>query len=98
MVFSSIEFIWLFMPVVLALYLALPPRWRNVLLAAASIGFYVWGARSVVFLFLGSILLNYVLGRLIGRAKETADAQRVKTVTAVGVALNLAILFFWKYA
>jgi alginate O-acetyltransferase complex protein AlgI len=52
MVFSSIEFLWLFMPVVLALYALVPPRWRNALLAALSVVFYAWGAHSLVVLSL----------------------------------------------
>src|SRR5438105_550683 len=59
MVFSSIEFLWFFMPVVLGLYALVPPRRRNVLLAAVSVVFYAWGAHSIVFVFLASILIRY---------------------------------------
>src|SRR4051794_9973299 len=98
MVFSSIEFIWLFMPVVLVLYLALPPRYRNVLLASMSLAFYVWGARSLLFLFLGSILINYVAGLLIGRLREFGRESAMRKALVVAIGLNLLLLFTWKYA
>lgn len=98
MVFSSIEFLWLFMPVVLALYLVVPPAWRNALLGAASLGFYVWGAGALLFLFLGSIAFNFVAGRLIGAAQDAGDERRAARVTAIAVAANLLVLAFWKYA
>ena len=75
MVFSSIEFLWFFMPVVLALYLALPPRARNALLVGVSLVFYAWGAQSLVLLFLASIAVNYAAGLLIAREQ----ARRAST-------------------
>ncbi|RKQ92888.1 alginate O-acetyltransferase complex protein AlgI [Solirubrobacter pauli] len=97
MVFSSIEFIWLFMPVVLAGYLALAPRWRNVLLAVVSLGFYVWGAHAFLFVFLFSIGLNFVAGAIIGRLKAGPNPERAKTALLVAIVFNLALLFAWKY-
>ena len=70
MVFSSIEFLWFFMPVVLGLYFLVPPRRRNLLLALASLVFYAWGAHAIVLVFLASITINYTAGRLIGRYRE----------------------------
>jgi alginate O-acetyltransferase complex protein AlgI len=97
-VFSSIEFLWLFMPVVLALYLVVPPRWRNALLGAASLSFYAWGAGALLFLLLGSIAFNFVAGRLIGAAQDAGGERRAARVTALAVAGNLLVLAFWKYA
>ena len=97
MVFSSIEFIWLFMPVVLVGYLALAPRWRNVLLAIVSLGFYVWGAHAFVFVFLFSIALNFVAGAVIQRFKDDGQLKRAKTALWIAIVFNLALLFTWKY-
>ena len=94
MAFSSIEFLWFFMPVALALYLAVPPRARNALLAALSLGFYVWGAQALLFLFLASIAFNYAAG--IGIARSGPD--RARWIVRASVAANLACLVFWKYA
>jgi alginate O-acetyltransferase complex protein AlgI len=98
MVFSSIEFIWLFMPVVLALYLLLAPRWRNVLLAATSLAFYAYGAQALLFLFVASIAMNFVVGGLIGRRRARGDDAGARAVLWVGIVGNLGLLFTWKYA
>lgn len=98
MVFSSIEFIWLFMPVVLALYLMLGPSWRNALLALTSLAFYAVGAQSLLLLFVGSILFNYVVGRVIGRARDAGDDRVARFALWAGIVVNLALLFSWKYA
>jgi alginate O-acetyltransferase complex protein AlgI len=97
MVFSSIEFLWFFMPVVLALYALVAPRWRNLLLAAVSLVFYAWGAHSIVLVFLASIALNYVAGRTIGRLKDRGREDAARRVMWAAIVANLAILFTWKY-
>jgi alginate O-acetyltransferase complex protein AlgI len=97
-VFSSIEFLWLFMPVVLALYALVPPRGRNALLAAVSVVFYAWGAHSLVLLFLGSILFNYLAGAAIGRLKDGGREPAARRVVWTAVVVDLLLLFTWKYA
>jgi alginate O-acetyltransferase complex protein AlgI len=97
MVFSSIEFLWFFMPVVLVLYALVPPRARNLLLALVSIVFYAWGAHAIVVVFLASIALNYVAGRLIGRYKSREREDLARRTMWVAVVVNLLILFTWKY-
>ncbi len=97
MVFSSIEFLWLFMPVVLAGYFVVPPRWRNALLAAVSVVFYAWGARSFVFVFLASIVLNFVAGAVVQRHHDAGNAAAARRAMWAAVALNLGLLFAWKY-
>jgi alginate O-acetyltransferase complex protein AlgI len=97
MVFSSIEFLWFFMPVVLAAYVLVPPRWRNWLLAVVSVVFYAWGAHSIVVVFLASIALNYVAGRLIGRFKARDREDLARRVMWAAVVVNLLVLFTWKY-
>ena len=98
MVFSSIEFLWLFLPAVLVLYLLAPPRARNALLAAVSIVFYAWGAHSLVLLFIASITLNYVAGRRSRGRRVRGDEHGALWATRITVALNVAALVFWKYA
>src|SRR2546430_12941165 len=98
MVFSSITFLWLFMPVVLALYALVPPRGRNTLLAEVSGVFYAWGAHWLVLLFLASILFNYLAGRAIGRAKDSGRPAVARRVMWAAIVANLLVLFTWKYA
>ncbi len=97
MVFSSIEFLWFFMPLVLGAYAVVPPRWRNGLLAAVSILFYAWGAHGIVFVFLASIAFNYLAGLLIGRVRQQHRQTAARNVMWAAVAVDLAILFTWKY-
>ncbi len=98
MVFSSIEFLWFFMPAVLVLYLLFPPRARNGLLAALSLVFYASGAHALLFMFLISILFNFVAGLLIVSAKDQDEPSRAVWIMRIAVGVNLAVLFFWKYA
>jgi alginate O-acetyltransferase complex protein AlgI len=97
MVFSSIEFLWFFMPLVLAAYVVVPPRGRNLLLAVVSVVFYAWGAHAIVVVFLASIALNYVAGRLIGRFKERGREDLARRTMWAAVVVNLLVLFTWKY-
>ena len=62
MLFSSLVFLWIFLPVVLVLYRFLPGRGKNALLLAASLFFYAWGEPVYILLMLGSITLNYLGG------------------------------------
>ncbi len=98
MVFSSIEFLWFFMPAVLVLYLLLPPGARNGLLAAVSLVFYVVGAHALLFMFVASIAFNFTAGLLIDRAMLGDADNRARWLTRGAVTANLACLFFWKYA
>jgi alginate O-acetyltransferase complex protein AlgI len=98
MVFSSIAFLWFFMPVVLALFLALPPRARNGLLAIMSLVFYAWGARALLALFLASIAVNFAAGLAIDRARAGGAPRRARRTLILVVAANVGSLLFWKYA
>jgi len=95
MVFSSPIFLFLFLPVVLALC-ALPGlKLRNGLLLLFSVIFYAWGEVVFVFLMLGSTVLNHFLGQWVDR--ETEPSRR-KWAVGVAVALNIGTLAFFKYA
>lgn len=70
MVFSSLTFLCIFLPVVLALYYLLPTlRIRNVLLIAVSLLFYAYGEPVYVLLMIASIIINYISGRPAGNGK-----------------------------
>ncbi|MHB8788722.1 MAG: MBOAT family O-acyltransferase [Desulfobulbaceae bacterium] len=94
MVFSSIIFLFLFLPLTLLLHLLAGRRLRNTLLLAVSLVFYAWGEGVYVLLMVGSITLNYLFGLLIGRAR-TEEGQ--KALLALAVVLNLLPLFYFKY-
>ena len=95
MLFSSPIFLFLFLPVVLAMC-ALPGlKLRNALLLVFSVIFYAWGEVVFVFLMLGSALMNYCLGRWVDG--ETGATRR-RWALGVAVALNIGTLAFFKYA
>jgi alginate O-acetyltransferase complex protein AlgI len=94
MVFSSIEFIFFFLPIVLILYYIIPKRAKNVLLLIASLLFYSWGEPRCVLIMLLSALAAYAFGIIIERCK-TREGSR--TVLFISIGLNLIILGFFKY-
>lgn len=94
MVFSSMTFLCVFLPVVFLLYYILPDlRIRNGLLIIASLLFYAYGEPVYVLLMLLSIFMNYFLGRMLGIRSETGR----KLVVAAAVVTNLGLLFIFKY-
>ena len=96
MLFSSIPFLYYFLPLVLAVYFLVPRGLKNAVLFASSLLFYAWGEpRFCVFMLL-SIAKGYVLGRLI--EKNRKHTRRSKLFLTASVALSLALLAYCKYA
>lgn len=99
MVFSSIVFLFYFLPIVLALYFAAPRRGKNLVLFAVSLVFYAWGEPVYLFLMLFSILINYLFGLAIGRVKDKpSGCLSARFWVTAACAVNLALLGFFKYA
>ena len=93
MVFSSVTFLFMFLPASLLLYYIIPDiRWKNVVLFFVSLVFYAWGEPVYVILMLYSILLNYAFGRVMGRTQKYK-----KQVLVFLIVMNLLILGFFKY-
>lgn len=95
MLFSSIVFLFTFLPIVLILYYLLPARCRNLVLLLASLIFYAWGEPVYIFLMLLSILFNYFSGMDIARNLENKRAARRSLI--FNIIVNIAILGFFKY-
>ena len=93
MLFSSLVFLWIFLPLVLILYRLLPGRGKNALLLVASLFFYAWGEPAYILLMLASITLNYLGGLLLDGREGAAR----KLCLALVVAVNLALLGYYKY-
>jgi alginate O-acetyltransferase complex protein AlgI len=98
MVFSSVTFLFFFLPVVLGAYYLVPPRARNAVLVVASLAFYTWGAGTIVFALIGSVAANFVIGLRLERAGDRGDAGRARRWLALGVVVNLVLLGWFKYA
>lgn len=95
MLFSSIVFLFSFLPAVMILYYLLPVRFRNVILLLASLVFYAWGEPVYLFLMLLSILFNYFSGLDI--ARNLQDKRAAKRSLVFNLIINLAVLGFFKY-
>jgi alginate O-acetyltransferase complex protein AlgI len=95
MVFSSTIFLFLFLPVVLALYFLVRSPLRNGLLLLASLVYYAWGESPFLQLVLLSVFANYLFGLAL---QELSRALTRKLVLALAVALNLGLLLRFKYA
>lgn len=98
MVFSSIEFLFLFLPAVLGLYWILPGRFKNTWLLLTSLVFYTWGGGAFVLALLLAAALSYAAGRVMGWGRSSARPARVRLGLALGVAANLGLLGYFKYA
>ncbi len=92
MVFSSLTFLFVFLPVTLLGYRLLPKRLRIGFLLLASLIFYAWGEPLYVFLMAGSILVNWLLGFQVAK-----DGPRKKAFLALSIVLNLLLLLIFKY-
>ncbi len=95
MVFSSLMFMFVFLPAVLAVYYILPKKCRNAFLLIADLIFYGWGEPVMVFLMLFSIAVNYFAGMLISKAETD---KKKKAVLVLSVIIDLGMLGFFKYA
>ena len=98
MLFTSLEFLFLFLPAVLAVHWLLPFRWnlRNYWLLAASLFFYAWGEPWFVFVMIASILFNYAVA--MGIEAWRLQVRVTRSLVAVSVVGNLAVIGTYKYA
>lgn len=92
MLFSSLTFIFVFLPLILASYYLMPRKGRNVLLLIFSLLFYAWGGVSYSVIILLSILVNFFLARAISNS-----ATQKKRWLIVGLIFNLLLLAIFKY-
>ncbi|MBR3310227.1 MAG: MBOAT family protein [Solobacterium sp.] len=96
MVFSSLTFLFAYLPAVLAVYYAVKPEWRNPVLFLASLFFYGWGEPVYILVMLFSIIVNYLAAAGIFRFRNT-DKSRAKRILLLCIVVNIAILGFFKY-
>lgn len=92
MVFSSLTFIWIFLPIVFVGYFIVPHRMKNIFLLICSLVFYAWGEPKYILLMLSSIFINYVIGLLMDRYEAGKSVLLV-----AGIAINIAVLGYFKY-
>ncbi|MBU3812019.1 MAG: MBOAT family protein [Candidatus Niameybacter stercoravium] len=96
MVFSSLLFLFIFLPIFLMIYYVTPRGLRNFILFIASLIFYAWGEPVYVLIMIFSTLLDYTVGRVIDRYRTHKLIPKI--ALAVSVCGNLGMLGFFKYA
>ena len=95
MVFSSVLFLFRFLPIFMICYFLVPRKMKNLVLFLGSLVFYAWGEPVYIFLMLFSTISDYVWGRLIEEYRGK-DHSRIFLLCSIGI--NLFILGFFKYA
>ncbi|PBQ33833.1 membrane-bound O-acyltransferase family protein [Sphingobacteriaceae bacterium] len=94
MLFSSLQFLYLFLPITLLGYYLSPYKIKNYWLLLTSLIFFAWGGVSLTAILLASIILNYFFGRLI---QKNSDSRKGYWWTFTGVSVNICLLAFYKY-
>ena len=95
MLFSSISFLYYFLPCVLILYHIVPKEWKNGALLLVSLVFYAWGEPRFVFLMMGMVLFHYLAGLLIGNYGQTPKG---KMVLAGTLSVAVGVLTYYKFS
>ena len=97
MAFSTISFLFAFLPAALILYRIVPERARAVILILISLVFYAWGDVRHLPVLLFSMVFNYVAGLELGLLKQKGAKRRAKYAMMLAVAVNLFLLGYYKY-
>ena len=96
MVFSSIIFLYFFLPCMLIIYYISPNKIKNIVLLISGLFFYAWGEPVYVFLMLLTTLVDYTAGRIIDRFDSS---KKIRTLALISsLIINLGILFTFKYS
>lgn len=98
MLFSSITFLYFFLPITLLVYCLVPEKGKNAVLLLASFLFYFWGEPKYCLLMAATVAVGYVGGRLIAHASKKESIKKRRWVTAVFVIIALSFLLVFKYA
>ena len=95
MLFSSIPFLYYFLPSVLILYFLAPQKLKNTILLISSLVFYGWGEPKYVIIMVASIIIGSVSGLLI---EATTEKFKKKLIVTINIIINLVFLGFFKYS
>lgn len=98
MVFSSLIFLFRFLPAILLVYYIVPRKWRNFILLLFSLVFYAWGEPVYILLMLASILISYTGGVLIDRFQKAGKQKPAKCTLIIFSAVSISLLVFFKYS
>ncbi len=97
MVFSSLVFLFAYLPLTLAAYYIVPLKWRNIVLLLLGLVFYGWGEPVYIIIMFVSIAIDYTHGMLVSKCKKKGNIRGAKLAVFSSVFFNLALLVFFKY-
>ena len=97
MVFSSLLFLFRFLPAMILAYYAVPKRFRNGVLFLGSLIFYGWGEPVYITLLIFSTLVDFFHGKVLGKLLEQGKKEKARWVVASSAVINLGLLGFFKY-
>lgn len=97
MLFTSLEFLFLFLPITLAVYFILRSELRNLWLLIASVLFYAWGEPTFVLVMMASIVVNYFVALFINH-RDAVPSMRCKIALGLGMVSNISLIGVYKYA
>ena len=95
MIFSSLTFLFVYLPLTLTVYFLAPLKWRNFVLLLVSLFFYGWGEPVYIVIMFLSILIDYTHGLLVEKYRE--NDKKARWFVAQSVVFNLLLLGFFKY-
>lgn len=95
MVFSSLLFIFRFLPISLFIYYITPMKYKNFILTILSLVFYSWGEGKYFLIMISSIVVDYIIGLAIKKYSE--DKKKSISLLIISIIFNLGILFLFKY-
>lgn len=97
MIFSSVFFVFIFLPLTLVIYFLVPKAGKNIVLLISSLIFYAWGEPIYIVLMMFSIVYNYISGVEIDYHRDKGNRRKMRFVFWMAVAVNLGVLMFFKY-
>ena len=96
MVFSSLTFLYIFLPVTLVIYYIVPKQLRNLFILISGLFFYAWGEPIYVFVLIASTMIDYFAGLVIYKAGDRQALRKLALI--VSMVMNLSLLGFFKYS
>ena len=96
MVFSEPVFMFMFLPVTLLIYYAVPFRFKNLILFLSGLLFYSWGEPVYVLIMILSTLIDYLAGRVMNKFDDREKIRKIALI--VSLAMNLSLLGVFKYS
>lgn len=94
MLFSSITFLYYFLPILLLIYFIIPSKYKNIVLLFFSLFFYFYGEPTYVLLLIGSCVFNFLIGKMIGKNLHT---KKSSCLLIFALLVNFGFLFYFKY-